>query len=158
MQAPLGLVTIARPGCSARKVMKAVAVPDTVGATRSLYVPALITISYPGWAAAAAAEIVLNWPVPSLATVNVVVQPFVHELLVNEPESVPFMQVRVSDVHELPQATEELWYAVTLLPLARVPPQGRLQDAPLPPVPTVKLVGEASWNQVVPSHHAGKTL
>jgi hypothetical protein len=93
-----------------------------------------------------------------LATVKVVVQPLVHELLVYEPESVPFVHVRVSDVHELPQATEELWYAGTLPPLARVPPQGRVQDAPPPPNVTVNVAGEASWIQLVPSKYAGHAV
>lgn len=51
-----------------------------------------------------------------------------HDALACEPESVPAEQVRVSDTHVLPDATEASLYAVTLAPLAKVCPL-KVQDA-----------------------------
>jgi hypothetical protein len=41
-----------------------------------------------------------------------------------DPESTPAVQVRASDTQVVPQATEDAWYAVTLVPLATLPPHG----------------------------------
>ena len=46
--------------------------------------------------------------VPSPATVQDAQVPTVHDALANEPESTPFVQVRVSDAHAVPQATDEV--------------------------------------------------
>jgi hypothetical protein len=60
--------------------------------------------------------------------------PTVQVGLVLVPDSVPFVQVRVCEVQELPQLTVPAAKAVVLAPLAMVPPHGSVQGAQAPTV------------------------
>ena len=62
---------------------------------------------------------------------------------VYEPERVPLVQVRVSEVQLLPYGTEEVWYAVTEEPLVTVLPS-KVQEA------KGQLVGPAEPPTVTP--------
>lgn len=60
------------------------------------------------------------------------------------------MQVRVSETQELPQVTEEAWYAVALLPSFIVPPQGNEQVQ----TPSETPGGVCSMNELPPVYHS----
>lgn len=53
--------------------------------------------------------------------------PTEHDCFVKDPLKVPSVHVRVWLVHVPPHATEDAWYAVTLAPCAKLPPQGFVQ-------------------------------
>ena len=52
----------------------------------------------------------------------------VHEAFAYAPESTPSVQVRVSELQESPQATEDVRYPVVSAPLATLPPQGGVHE------------------------------